>query len=1135
MNASSHFPDESHPFSLPEADEPEDLAGQTLDVCFLEKKIGSGGMGSVYLAKHLTLHKRVALKVLPPELSRNRRLVERFFREARSAAQLEHPNIVQVYDVRATEKATFIVMQYIEGTTLREKVESDTLSFKEKLSIVYQVAQGLSFAHQRNIIHRDIKADNVLISNLGEVKIADFGLAKAVDEFSSQLTTEGQILGTPDYMPPEICLGKSADTRSDIYSMGVLFYFTFAKRLPFEGDNVPSLLLQHLNDEPPSLLRLNPEVSPSLNYVILKMLQKEPEHRYLTVEELLEDLKIVLSGQAFKSTKIQSIFHTLPKVPQPKRVNSSILMNVLDSTHETTHQLKTFFEQVPLKKRLPFFLLGTVILFLGILWLFWPAPTTSEEEKEPKGNVVHKKEPPQEEPWLILKKQLDTLLSENHFLEARHLLLAQMNMNPEPTLLSAQQEWLKKIYLQEILWLQQARKFKESLQLCLQAFKDFPGDADLLREERSISFFLLAVGELSPEETQQFLQRHPELQKHLQEYYQQKIQNLLAQNAFEDAERVVKFYLKIYQDATLKPIQQQIRLKKTQHLLQQLELAINHNQPDAVLSLKEQLEQLSPVENAEETQMLTLLQGWESQQFFSQMLEQIREANETKDYEKVNSLYENYFQHPLATPERKEILSLQKQEFTLFFQAFQSQQEEKTFENASRLYESYLQKYPEGDYLAIVQNQYHELKCYLDVKKKIKRLKKVALAEEESQAYLRQYPEGRYVSQIKTLVKSIREREFLEIRLFQKTFYPNTLICIRVYKIKDQEATELSADKLSFHCPFGSFQRNFFQVGEPGEYTIQVTESSSDLKATEKIIVSPPPFSERPRILQARYEWSFPQPIEPKPLLQFELRIFLENKDILETSGIALTAQVSDASLKEVKSMLPQQNIPLKSLQEIVSDGTKYEEKLFFEEVSLLPNENFYYLLIFQTTKPELFQAVFQIQCAENRRLSPPIELQCLFPFKPKEKEPELPIKPVRPVPQENRAANTLWAKAQSAWNDSQTPFGLFSKQGKISEAINTYYEIMERYPNSTRAEPAAFELGRIYLSENNKNGAIDAFKKCLEFNPETKENVRLILGNIYIDLNNREEAKYWYKRATQESSSEQERKTAKIRLEALK
>jgi predicted Ser/Thr protein kinase len=211
-------------FRLPE------MMGKVLDVCRIEKKLGEGGMGAVYLAHHLTLDKKVALKVLPQELTRNQKFVERFFREARAAAKLEHPNIVQVYDVREHELGHFIVMQYVEGTTLTKKTTLDQLTFEEKLSILLQVTQGLHFAHQRHLIHRDIKTENILISNKGEVKIADFGLAKASDDTTSQLTADGQILGTPDYMAPEICAGQKATAKSDIYALGIVFYNAPSRR-----------------------------------------------------------------------------------------------------------------------------------------------------------------------------------------------------------------------------------------------------------------------------------------------------------------------------------------------------------------------------------------------------------------------------------------------------------------------------------------------------------------------------------------------------------------------------------------------------------------------------------------------------------------------------------------------------------------------------------------------------------------------------------------------------------------------------------------------------------------------------------------------------------------------------------------
>lgn len=320
---------------------PKSLAGYQII-----SRIGEGGMGTVFLAEHTGLRKKVALKIISNTVL-NKDTISRFIREARTLAQLEHPNIVQVHDVGSEDGQYYLVMQYIEGTTLQQKILQEKLSYSEKLNILLQVSEAIAFAHERQIIHRDIKADNVLISRSGEVKLADFGLAKLFnnDSTEAQLTVSGQILGTPDYLAPEISLGKPANTLSDLYALGVLFYFTLTKKLPFKAENLANLLLKHVHEIPVSPQTYAPEISEDLNYLILKMLQKFPEERYASVEAMQLDFQQIIAGEMLLGQNKKIIWEARNRVPQKK---------------------KAFF----LKFRFFFVLGGILFLLIGIWWMF---------------------------------------------------------------------------------------------------------------------------------------------------------------------------------------------------------------------------------------------------------------------------------------------------------------------------------------------------------------------------------------------------------------------------------------------------------------------------------------------------------------------------------------------------------------------------------------------------------------------------------------------------------------------------------------------------------------------------------------------------------------------------------------------
>lgn len=254
----------------------------------LIKTIGVGGMGEVYLAEDEQLKRKVALKFLLTNLSANEELKGRFLSEARSAAALNHPNIVTVYEVSEFNNNIFIAMEYVDGITLRGKMDSDQFDFDFILDVAIQICDGLSIAHQNKVIHRDIKPANILIDKTNRIRILDFGLAKS--EADDNLTKDGTTIGTINYMSPEQCLGGKIDNRSDIFSFGILLYEMVTKKLPFKKVNIPATINSIMNDTPESASVVNPEVSSVLWEIIKKALAKKPEERYQDIINLKNDI-----------------------------------------------------------------------------------------------------------------------------------------------------------------------------------------------------------------------------------------------------------------------------------------------------------------------------------------------------------------------------------------------------------------------------------------------------------------------------------------------------------------------------------------------------------------------------------------------------------------------------------------------------------------------------------------------------------------------------------------------------------------------------------------------------------------------------------------------------------------------------
>ncbi len=264
------------------------MIGETILHYKILEKLGHGGMGIVYLAQDTKLDRKVAIKFLPQNISVTSDEKERFKIEARASAALSHPNIATIYAIEECEGQTFIVMEYIKGTELKEKIKSGPLPLSEIISISYQIGEGLEASHKAGVVHRDIKSQNIMITNDGKIKIMDFGLAKIKD--GDQVTKVGATVGTVSYMAPEQMQGGNVDARADIFSFGVIMFELLTGRMPFRGEHEAAIMYSIQNEEPLSIQDLRPDAPPSIVKVILKMLEKDPQRRYKGASDFISDL-----------------------------------------------------------------------------------------------------------------------------------------------------------------------------------------------------------------------------------------------------------------------------------------------------------------------------------------------------------------------------------------------------------------------------------------------------------------------------------------------------------------------------------------------------------------------------------------------------------------------------------------------------------------------------------------------------------------------------------------------------------------------------------------------------------------------------------------------------------------------------
>ncbi len=297
------------------------IKGQKInDRYLIIRSIGEGGMANVYLAHDTILDRDVAIKILRGDLANDEKFVRRFQREALSASSLSHPNIVEMYDVGEDNGTYYIVMEYVEGKTIKQLIKKrGGLTLSESIDIMLQLTDGISHAHEMGIIHRDLKPQNILMKDDGSIKITDFGIAMALN--STQLTQTNSVMGSVHYLPPEQASGKGSTFRSDVYSMGILFYELLTGHLPFKGENAVEIALKHMKDEIPSVREANPSIPQSVENIILKATAKNPKNRYADAKEMRDDLLTCMNDDRLDEEKYVYPYpeHEQEEKPAPKK------------------------------------------------------------------------------------------------------------------------------------------------------------------------------------------------------------------------------------------------------------------------------------------------------------------------------------------------------------------------------------------------------------------------------------------------------------------------------------------------------------------------------------------------------------------------------------------------------------------------------------------------------------------------------------------------------------------------------------------------------------------------------------------------------------------------------------------------
>ena len=355
----------------------------------IQEKIGNGGMATVYKALDQILNRYVAVKVLREEFTTDEEFIKRFNAEAQSAARLTHPNIVSVYDVGQEYNIYYIVMELIQGKTLKQIIEEDGhLSWKWAVNIAIQIASALEMAHKNNIIHRDIKPHNIMITEDGVAKVTDFGIAKAVS--NSTITAFGTTLGSVHYFSPEHARGGYTDSKSDLYSLGVVMYEMVTGKVPFDADTPVSVALKHMQEEPVPPIKVNKEIPFAVNQIILKAMKKDPNERYQNASEMIKDLNIALKrpeGGFVEERNFEDSFtRRIPTVNVSDNRNENIKSD--NEEEKPKGKLATFFYNHP-KTKVASIIVLFVLIFVATLVITLTVINSSSPKDVQIPNVVN--------------------------------------------------------------------------------------------------------------------------------------------------------------------------------------------------------------------------------------------------------------------------------------------------------------------------------------------------------------------------------------------------------------------------------------------------------------------------------------------------------------------------------------------------------------------------------------------------------------------------------------------------------------------------------------------------------------------------------------------------------------------------
>ncbi|MED1469578.1 Stk1 family PASTA domain-containing Ser/Thr kinase [Bacillus salipaludis] len=354
--------------------------------------IGGGGMANVYLAHDMILDRDVAVKILRLDFANDEEFIRRFHREAQSATSLVHPNIVSIYDVGEEDSIYYIVMEYVDGQTLKQYIQGrSALHMEEAIDIMKQLTSAISHAHQNHIIHRDIKPHNILIDRNGNVKITDFGIAMALS--ATSITQTNSVLGSVHYLSPEQARGGMANRKSDIYSLGIVMFELLTGRLPFSGESAVSIALKHLQSETPSVRRWNANIPQSVENIVLKATAKDPFHRYNSVEEMEEDLRTALNPERMNERKFvvpidEEATKAIPVITNDRpyqNLDETLVHNTDKNTIKPNEPVKIGNDKKK-RKKWPIILISTFIIlaFLGLFsFLVLPGLLSTKDIKIP--------------------------------------------------------------------------------------------------------------------------------------------------------------------------------------------------------------------------------------------------------------------------------------------------------------------------------------------------------------------------------------------------------------------------------------------------------------------------------------------------------------------------------------------------------------------------------------------------------------------------------------------------------------------------------------------------------------------------------------------------------------------------------